>query len=147
MYWNYVYSPFFCDNCMININMRCIEIVIMDGLLDRDVWLTLTWDVLKWGRSGRITCRKHGLTLTWDVLKLVFDRWKINAFQRLTLTWDVLKSVWAIMKLWRFVININVRCIEICIFDKHLHILLGLTLTWDVLKFISIMKNSVICSD
>ena len=88
----------------ININMRCIEIVIMDGLLDRDVWLTLTWDVLKWGRSGRITCRKHGLTLTWDVLKLVFDRWKINAFQRLTLTWDVL-------------------------------------------KFISIMKNSVICSD
>ena len=71
MYWNYVYSPFFCDNCMININMRCIEIVIMDGLLDRDVWLTLTW----------------------DVLKLVFDRWKINAFQRLTLTWDVLKYV------------------------------------------------------
>ena len=31
------------------------------------MWLTLTWDVLKYGIKG--SDAEYGLTLTWDVLK------------------------------------------------------------------------------
>ena len=90
MYWNAEIDLPVQGESMININMRCIEILI-DGTLWRSAnWLTLTWDVLKSGigsklciynwininmrcieinMSALVAIRTHGLTLTWDVLK------------------------------------------------------------------------------
>ncbi len=53
----------------ININMRCIEIVVV--ILNSCVHyrLTLTWDVLKYVWPNSISYKSTRLTLTWDVLK------------------------------------------------------------------------------
>ena len=56
-----------------------------------NVWLTLTWDVLKYIIKAITETVIEGLTLTWDVLKYIY----LARFKRvtpgLTLTWDVLK--------------------------------------------------------
>ena len=53
---------------------------------------------------------------------------------RLTLTWDVLKCHSGIYGEGYKRININMRCIEITIYDPYDLECSWLTLTWDVLK-------------
>ena len=43
---------------MININMRCIEMSEAIDNRQLEVWLTLTWDVLKW---------RYTTLMTWNV--------------------------------------------------------------------------------
>ena len=51
--------------------MRCIEIYRAGRISKYSLWLTLTWDVLKYSSSTRLERFSSRLTLTWDVLKLV----------------------------------------------------------------------------
>ena len=53
------------------------------------------------------------LTLTWDVLKSYWELWPIWGYYWLTLTWDVLKLELINDERYDFMININMRCIEI----------------------------------
>ena len=56
------------------------------------IWLTLTWDVLKYIYYRSLSRKSLRLTLTWDVLKWM-KCFTIQLIQiGLTLTWDVLKS-------------------------------------------------------
>ena len=66
---------------------------ISAGVLWADVWLTLTWDVLKFLDVCMESNLDIRLTLTWDVLKFFIfeDIEKLDL--RLTLTWDVLKWI------------------------------------------------------
>ena len=75
----------------ININMRCIEIA--------DTYYMMNWNVR--------------LTLTWDVLKSVKGLSNSAYLFRLTLTWDVLKLRHIMQVYIANKININMRCIEI----------------------------------
>ena len=118
----------------ININMRCIEIILPELQECRCLWLTLTWDVLKSITSKLLlifspininmrciemktpvhrTSQTFWLTLTWDVLKFCRIERVVLFYLRLTLTWDVLKLLIKHCFLLRSVININMRCIEI----------------------------------
>ena len=54
--------------------------------------LTLTWDVLKYGKIIQFRYPTARLTLTWDVLKFMSNIKALEPHFRLTLTWDVLKS-------------------------------------------------------
>ena len=45
-----VFHASYCCNSLININMRCIEIFDYISKTYAHYGLTLTWDVLKWGR-------------------------------------------------------------------------------------------------
>ena len=47
MYWNRCYVSDLERAFGININMRCIEIILPELQECRCLWLTLTWDVLK----------------------------------------------------------------------------------------------------
>ena len=99
-------------------------------------WLTLTWDVLKLVFKFLVYPFLERLTLTWDVLKWRWKRLQRYTRARLTLTWDVLKYTCRISTERCYMININMRCIEI-LFDIRLAtLMLRLTLTWDVLKFL-----------
>ena len=49
--------------------MRCIEILELQLLILCSLWLTLTWDVLKYKHTHFTHLSHKGLTLTWDVLK------------------------------------------------------------------------------
>ena len=49
--------------------MRCIEMAFNDRTGLGYIWLTLTWDVLKFNCKTGATYNDNGLTLTWDVLK------------------------------------------------------------------------------
>ena len=60
----------------------------------------------------------------------------ITRVSRLTLTWDVLKCNCNFWQGNRNRININMRCIEIALYQLHFAIHQRLTLTWDVLKFV-----------
>ena len=100
------------DTLKININMRCIEIAAFFIVYSIDKGLTLTWDVLKFIHCACLTIFKNRLTLTWDVLKYFLDN---------SLFFD-------------FVININMRCIEMNGSEEWADPYEGLTLTWDVLK-------------
>ena len=48
MYWNTVTEKDANGKKMININMRCIEMIPTGGTVEAISRLTLTWDVLKW---------------------------------------------------------------------------------------------------
>ena len=63
-----VTTPFICFHFAININMRCIEIAIYPEFRAYPR-LTLTWDVLKCKKRTEWNVRSNRLTLTWDVLK------------------------------------------------------------------------------
>ena len=76
---------------MININMRCIEMILVPVKKQGDAWLTLTWDVLKYEIRGACARFSVRLTLTWDVLKCRSTVSKPIEEFWLTLTWDVLK--------------------------------------------------------
>ena len=52
MYWNLFFTHANGINLAININMRCIEMCRLIKLAKQIVWLTLTWDVLKSGRTS-----------------------------------------------------------------------------------------------
>ena len=74
--------------------------------------LTLTWDVLKLSQIEVAYQNTVRLTLTWDVLKwYCYKNTHIRRYW-LTLTWDVLKLVDICYKGICYVININMRCIE-----------------------------------
>ena len=47
MYWNTNVLSFCNAPVSININMRCIEIILWFDDGSNEYWLTLTWDVLK----------------------------------------------------------------------------------------------------
>ena len=49
--------------------MRCIEMCLLVIAYWLPIWLTLTWDVLKYINGEISGIKKFGLTLTWDVLK------------------------------------------------------------------------------
>ena len=44
------------------------------------VWLTLTWDVLKYGNINQVDCSLR-LTLTWDVLKFALDNLSCSVYK------------------------------------------------------------------
>ena len=100
---------------MININMRCIE--MQKKAKSNLMWLrlTLTWDVLKSCRLPKGTKERIRLTLTWDVLKFhaivkAVHIYMININMR---------CIEIFLHLFPFplnlLININMRCIEICL--------------------------------
>ena len=156
MYWNVNMGEFTVKPFEININMRCIEIMLAPFrrlrynrlTLTWDVlksnpaatrikdffWLTLTWDVLKWRGIHLLLAKEKGLTLTWDVLKSWQIRKSSTLQKRLTLTWDVLKFLKYFWRVWCFLININMRCIEMFLELAPQNYSRWLTLTWDVLK-------------
>ena len=70
--------------------------------------------------------------MKWDLLNC-----SRSALARLTLTWDVLKWQNITISGQCYMININMRCIEIAIYDFFATDKYRLTLTWDVLKWIS----------
>ena len=112
MYWNNSDILLQSILVMININMRCIEIMLQGTVNIQQTRLTLTWDVLKFLVVCHMTSMKSRLTLTWDVLKWhnVIMTMRISSW--LTLTWDVLKFFKKLLAFWCFLININMRCIE-----------------------------------
>ena len=135
MYWN---DDSLIDETsadLININMRCIEIIERKWEQWDRYRLTLTWDVLKWHNVMLITRILRRLTLTWDVLKCFGFIFRSRFRFWLTLTWDVLKSRLSNVLVDIDKININMRCIEIkfCQFEDYWNS--WLTLTWDVLKY------------
>ena len=69
MYWNAIWLGTGRTDDVININMRCIEILLNTYCMCYYYGLTLTWDVLKLIFSCRHIKHPLGLTLTWDVLK------------------------------------------------------------------------------
>ena len=69
MYWNEYFDELECREFMININMRCIEILLSGQVYAPWQWLTLTWDVLKCIKVFITGIDVIRLTLTWDVLK------------------------------------------------------------------------------
>ena len=112
-----IFPPIFKKYFMININMRCIEIIIRHMLYYTKPRLTLTWDVLKWINPKDSDAMNLWLTLTWDVLK---------------------SNVSSLVPSFRLGININMRCIEIKLTEWQQTDCRRLTLTWDVLKLSSI---------
>ena len=52
-----IYDPYDLECSLININMRCIEIKFNGPIETQQDWLTLTWDVLKYGnrKEGTVT--------------------------------------------------------------------------------------------
>ena len=91
MYWNVLSGYGDPLGTAININMRCIEMMLSKACCNFLSWLTLTWDVLKFAKDITADGGAIGLTLTWDVLKFPIDYFVILIGSGLTLTWDVLK--------------------------------------------------------
>ena len=96
MYWNKTSPVVYGSIEQININMRCIEIILLSPPIT--------------GRSG--------LTLTWDVLKFITPKFLCTTKLRLTLTWDVLKLQYWYHYAEDCKININMRCIEMLALDS-----------------------------
>ena len=97
----------------ININMRCIEIFSYALNADQARRLTLTWDVLKSCMLHEYPCLVLRLTLTWDVLKCKY-RQKAGCYIKININMRCIEMciyvcIWCIACL----ININMRCIEI----------------------------------
>ncbi len=69
MYWNTSLLLGTSILPLININMRCIEILGADYVCTNTGRLTLTWDVLKLINKISAFSVVDRLTLTWDVLK------------------------------------------------------------------------------
>ena len=134
MYWNMTGARNGTPLRWINFNMRCIEIIDCLRQWQSHFRLTLTWDVLKYAICLLFLYPCYRLTLTWDVLKYAVPASAPLIPLWLTLTWDVLKWKKVAEKAASFVINFNMRCIEIEIAGDSKGSRLGLTLTWDVLK-------------
>ena len=128
--------------------MRCIEIIQAQTTQVCRLWLTLTWDVLKWSIrwrywecAERININMRCIEIGWrhcswhnrmqiniNMRCIEIGKWKDcwDCGKRLTLTWDVLKYF----------------------FLLHLLILfLRLTLTWDVLKYQTAILNQLCMMD
>ena len=59
MYWNAYKVTGIVVIAWININMRCIEIYLKGAVYDNGRRLTLTWDVLKFGKPVKKIYRKE----------------------------------------------------------------------------------------
>ena len=80
---------------------------------ERRDWLIETWDVLKWKISNIRFWNYTRLIETWDVLKCMLIVRSLIRAVRLIETWDVLKWSLPALILAQFMINRNMRCIEI----------------------------------
>ena len=134
MYWNFIIGKTMLSSNVININMRCIEIIYTNEYLLKCSKININMRCIEINMAQSAKSQADWLTLTWDVLKCMAYTWDATFMVRLTLTWDVLKS-------WQMAhydilqaININMRCIEIQQILRQLLFWQRLTLTWDVLK-------------
>ena len=133
MYWNLIiFLSLPCDY-KININMRCIEIMLILCFRKRLHWLTLTWDVLKFivndilmsiimininmrcieiQHAGWSSLSALKININMRCIEIISSPHSAWMVVRLTLTWDVLKSIYRIVGKSKRKININMRCIE-----------------------------------
>ena len=126
-----------CCLLRININMRCIEILISLISINKTTRLTLTWDVLKLLHTF-LTRGRRLININMRCIEITFalakgdENWKININMRcIEMKTDGVKT-----EMWHL-ININMRCIEMRKEKKVQKAKIGLTLTWDVLKCFS----------
>ena len=77
-----------------------------------NIWLIVTWDVLKRQINIKNDYEVDGLIVTWDVLKPLY------------------RGIFKMIK----VINSNIRCIETAIVELLVYLQIRLIVTWDVLK-------------
>ena len=103
-------------SCMLNINIWCIEISILERWSSNKHRWTLTFDVLKFQFCNTFPSCLICWTLTFDVLKYKIFPYFLIYEHRWTLTFDVLKFLFP---------------------PQTLSLANGWTLTFDVLKFLT----------